>query len=225
MIKNGGVDMGNSYILYDKNDAEVKQWNLQERSVWYEHGENKESVFVRHFGEKFDVSINKAKEMDPTSPDLLANGALGDLKCQNTPLFVAKKYGCDPQMSVTFNLKDALAYQKYLEQSSFPIFFWVDWVALKIKLHDTIYSVKQMQGVWRVEFNKLNELRKEYPIHWYQQRNRNIEKNEFVAENLKEFEPRLHDLETKAVYSVRSANGGDAACSYVVNLNDLEKIA
>ncbi|UMZ73115.1 hypothetical protein [Natranaerofaba carboxydovora] len=109
------------YKLYDLEDNEVTGENekLQEKSIWHDKGNEKEKVFVKKYGKELKVRMNPQKVTDPTVPDLEQNKVdytiLADLKCQNTPIFRAKKYyGIDdPTYAVTFNLKDAFNYGSY----------------------------------------------------------------------------------------------------------------
>jgi len=212
------------YRLFDVHGGEVTNADLQRRGPWYEYGVRKELMFVDRFGSSCDVKVNAAKANDPTAPDILEGQLLADLKCQNTPFFSAARYGMDAQTSVTFNLKDAFAYEKYLDtQGTFPIYFWVDWVATRIVYGIGEKSVRPMTGVWRIDFAELNEMRHDSPIHWYNERAKNIETDQNLASKLLAFEPRLeHQRQT---YSIRSVNGGNAACSYLLNLDNLKRVA
>ena len=211
-----------AYALYDVNNNILQYGDLQERSDWYIRGENKEAVFVHRYKSRLNVEINPEKNYNKTAPDLVVNGVFSDLKTQNTPFFTASKYNFNAQDSVTFNLKDALNYQRYLSHSSFLIFFWVDWVAVKMVSDIRTLSVLPCRGVWKIDFSKLNKIRVNSPIHWYNQRVREIESRPTVAADLQEFEPRLR--EGNNIYSIRSSINGNAACSYVIKLSDLERV-
>jgi hypothetical protein len=214
-----------AYKLYDINNNEVTPKNLQARAPWYAHGETQEVNFVKNYGSQFNVGINPAKQSKNTAPDLqfLNHPGLADLKCQNTPFFFARIYKAAAQTSVTFNLKDALEYQRYLH-SGFQIFFWVEWQAVKMVSPGYPNSlVNPISGVWQIDFSLLNNLRKNFPIHWYGQRAKQLEPDPAMAHVLAAFEPRLK--QNSGVLSVRSMNNGNAACSYIIDLNQCTKVA
>ncbi|MDO4705225.1 MAG: hypothetical protein Q4A98_03305 [Comamonadaceae bacterium] len=71
-----------------------------------------------------EARINPAKNMDKTAPDLIIDGAISDLKTQNTPFFTASRYGLDPRFAVTFNRKDYERYKRIYP--SIVIYFWID---------------------------------------------------------------------------------------------------
>jgi hypothetical protein len=211
-----------AYKLFDKNNALVNPDDLQNRAVWYEHGMTKEQAFVKAFGTRLKVIINPEKAINPTVPDLLYHGKLADLKCQDTPFFIADNYGIPATYAVTFNLKDALHYgslgKNYPDLS---IFFWIDWVAIKMEKNGEAYSVEPLTGVWCVGFNQLNEIRLQSPIHWYHQRTRHQESSLKQREMLVRFEPRLQ--EGNKVWAIRERMG-NAACSYVFDARRFEQV-
>jgi hypothetical protein len=211
-----------TYLLFDENGVSVNPQALQNRAIWYEHGATQEMIFVKRYGDKLGVCINPEKRSKPTAPDLLYKNNLSDLKCQHTPLFTAGKYGIDPTFAVTFNLKDALNYGQWGHSyKNFSVFYWVHWTAVKMKMYDKTYKAKPLNGLWRVDFSKPEELRRSSPIHWYNQRNRCNEQNPPQRELLTKFEPRLQ--EGNIVWSIRGSQN-NAACSYVFDLNTFEKI-
>jgi len=215
--------MASNYDLYDAENKKIDLGNLENRAAWYESGVSGENVFVKKFGAKLNVEINPSKDTNPCALDLLWKGHPAELKCQMTPLFTAQsRYKTDPQYAVTFNLKDALNYGPWGKNyADIQIFFWVHWVAVKMVMGERIYQVKPLQGVWSIAYNKLEKLRQNYPIHWYYRREKDYEPNINFAQTLKKFEPRL--AEAMGVAAIRG-QGGNAACSYVVNLNDLERV-
>ena len=213
-----------AYTLYDNQNQIITHAQLQLRGPWYEHGVRKELMFVERFGQEFNVTVNPEKERNLAAPDLAVGKSLGDLKCQNTPFFSARRYRMNAQTSVTFNLKDAFAYQQYLSAGeSFEIYFWVDWIATRMASDYGETSVLPMSGVWHIAFRELDEIRRTSPIHWYNERARNTEKNHNFAAKLVEFEPRLQNDDS--IYSIRSGIGGNAACSYLIDLKHFTQIA
>jgi hypothetical protein len=101
--------------------------NTEDRGWWYLHGETLENKFVDICQEKFNLNaqINPEKQTNKFAPDLLVNGAIADLKTQNTPFFLAGKYKIPPRYAVTFNRKDYLRYKELYPQ--IVIYFWLDW--------------------------------------------------------------------------------------------------
>jgi hypothetical protein len=211
-----------AYQLFDLDDKVIPNSDLQNRGVWYKHGVKKEDIFVEKFGLSFDTRINPDKKNNPTVPDLIHNQHLADLKCQNTPLFFAFKLGIDPTYAVTFNLKDAYNYGKWGKNyENIVIFYWVDWVAVKMISYEKPYIVNPLIGVWKVDFSILEKMRHTSPIHWYTQRERHYETNLEMQKKLSEFEPRLKD--GKNVWSIREKEV-NAACSYVFDLRNFERL-
>jgi hypothetical protein len=212
------------YELFDNEDKVVTLHQLQNRGVWYKHGNTKEEVFINAYGQTLGVVINPDKENDPTLPDLVFQEHLADLKCQNTPLFYADKdYKTPAQYAVTFNLKDALHYGplgKHYERLT--IFYWIDWVARKmITSGNREYAVDKLTGVWRIDYSRLEDLRLRKPIHWYYQRGKTEEQNPDRRQLLPRFEPRLQ--EGDHIWAVRGF-GDNAACSYVFDLREFERV-
>ena len=211
-----------SYKLFDPSGNEVTPADLQNRAAWYVHGASKEQVFVNTHGKSLGVALNPSKLKDPTAPDLVFNGHLADLKCQDTPFFLAGRYGVDPTYAVTFNLKDALNYGRWGKNyKDLSIFYWVDWVAVRMEMSERHYIARPLTGVWHVDFVRLDEMRHTRPIHWYNQRNRQAETNPRTRQILQEFEPRL--AEGDVVWAIRGT-GKNAACSYVFDLNQFTRL-
>ena len=79
--------------------------NTEDKSWWCQHGAQLEHAFVEicHSKLNLDAAINPDKETNPYAPDLIVGGMLSDLKVQNTPFFVSRRYGMDPRRCVTFN--------------------------------------------------------------------------------------------------------------------------
>lgn len=160
-----------SYTLYDVNDNIVSNKNLQNKGLWCEIGAGKEEVFVRKYGELLGLAIHPDKKYNPYGPDLinLKNGKPADLKTQNTPFFQAgKRFGMDPQFTVVFNHKDRIRYKE--KYPNIEIYFAVDWQAITFKSEYKTITVNPMQGLWYINFQKLNEVLEKAPLHNYQQR-------------------------------------------------------
>jgi hypothetical protein len=217
-----------AYQLFDENGHEIFQGDVENRSVWYVHGEKKEITFVKRYGQKLDVVINPDKTNNPTVPDLLHNDSLADLKTQNTPLFYSKiNYSQNPTYSVTLNLKDLYDYHVEKNYQDFYIFYWVDWVAIKmISGNGRVFNTEKIQGIWKLPLTELYSKRETCPIHWYAKRGMKgvIEKDLILAEKTRDFESRLINSNNESeVYSMRGI-GRNAACSYVINLNEYERV-
>ncbi|MCG3776151.1 MAG: hypothetical protein JW395_3000 [Nitrospira sp.] len=215
--------MAYSYELYNANDEPIDQGDVENRATWYESGASQEEVFARRYGQTLGVCINPEKTTNPAALDLLHHGCLADLKCQQTPLFTAKRhYKIDPTYAVTFNLKDAFSYGPW--GNNYPglqIFYWVDWVSVRMVMGNNTFTAQPLQGVWRVPYATLEQKRKSAPIHWYFRRWKVPEQNPETARLLREFEPRL--IEDQQVAAIRG-KGANAACSYVFDLNEMERV-
>ena len=210
------------YALYDRDNKQIDLGNLQHRAVWYEHGVDRELVFISRYGKQLGVGINPEKTSNASAPDLMFEGNLADLKCQDTPFFFAGKLGVEPTYAVTFNLKDALNYGPWgRDYPGFHIFYWVDWVAVKMRRNSIDYTVEPLTGIWRIAYSKLEEARHTSPIHWYSQRNRFAETDPAQQRLLQAFEPRLKEGTT--VWSIRGL-GSNAASSYVFDLRNFERV-
>ncbi len=62
------------------------------------------------------IAIHPEKAANPYHPDLIVNDVdIGELKAKASPLFIATKYGIDPQFALTMDLKDSFHYSKFLE--------------------------------------------------------------------------------------------------------------
>lgn len=167
---------GNTYAklthIVERNQT---RFSTEDRSRWYEWGEDAEADFVEKVAPLLGLDIRKNPEKEGRSwaIDLFdyTNGRAADLKVQNTPFFTVAKYRyrgkrCDPAYSVTFNRKD---YENY--QANYPdchIYFWVHWIQLAYRGA----TVPEIRGVWRAEFSKLAERIQggEAPLHPYQNR-------------------------------------------------------
>lgn len=167
---------GNTYAkltsVIERNQA---LFSTEDRTKWYEWGEDEEADFVEKIVPQIGLDIRKNPEKEHCSwaIDLFdyTNDRPADLKVQNTPFFTVAKYHycgkrCDPTYSVTFNRKDYESYQANYPDCS--IYFWVHWT--QREYHDI--TVPELYGVWRAELSKLGKRiqRGEAPLHAYQNR-------------------------------------------------------
>ena len=150
---------GNIYAKYiaavERNTA---IFNTEDRSQWYNWGENEENDFISYIVPhlNLDIQINPAKRTCSWAIDLIdyTRNRPADLKTQNTPFFTVAKYKykgvtCNPTYSVTFNRKDYINYK-----SNYPncdIYFWVHWTQTQYRN----YTVPEIYGVWRGDFSKM----------------------------------------------------------------------
>lgn len=165
-----------AYKLFDKEGNQINLGDLQAKGPWCEKGAKSEVVFVKKYGDRFSLGINPEKIYNKYAADLInvSSKVLGDLKTKNTPFFLArKKFGYDPQYTVTFDLKD---YDNYsTKYKSFEVYFWVLWIAVKYqniyngRITETII-VEPMEGIWKIELADLASLVSTAPIHTYRQR-------------------------------------------------------
>ena len=139
----------------------------QAKNLWCAYGEAQEREFVRNFHEKLGVIINPQKWAPghgKYTPDLLniRSGRLGDLKRVKEPFFKSGiLHDCNPQFTVTFNVKDAKRY--YALYPALDIYFWVTFQAEE--RFDV--EVKPLDGVWMVPFSKLFKYLYHCEIHEY----------------------------------------------------------
>jgi len=129
------------------HDTEDKGW-------WLRHGEKMETRFVVLCRAKLGLNacINPDKRNDPMVPDLIVDGALAELKTQNTPFFTAGRYDLDPRFAVTFNRKDYERYKKFYP--SIVVYFWIDWMQTEWKGHRVDYY----GGFFRLPFPALAQM-------------------------------------------------------------------
>jgi len=134
----GGMDRNKAV----PHDTEDRDW-------WYIHGEKLEESFVALCRERLgmDAHINPAKARYKTAPDLIVDGAISDLKTQNTPFFMAGRYSLDPRFAVTFNRKDYERYKRLYPD--IVIYFWLDWTQTTWRDR----SVAYLGGIYRLPFS------------------------------------------------------------------------
>ncbi len=141
----------------------------QAKNEWVVLGRYKEKQFCRWIAPLLDlgrIEINPEKTTDKYAPDLVVEGRVADLKCQELPFFSAQSYDKDPTWTVTFNKKDLERYEESYD--NLPVFFWVHWIipeALGVK-------VSRINGVW---LTTTNEIRNHVdagtaPCHSYKER-------------------------------------------------------
>lgn len=131
------------------HDTEDKNW-------WVIEGRRKEDIFVQEVAPQLKINaiINPDKKTNPYGPDLIVDGAIADLKCQETPFFKSYSlYRIPNQYAVTFNYKDYINYRK--NYPNIVLFFWIYWKELEKIVGSVTYTVKPMSGIWKVNFNKL----------------------------------------------------------------------
>jgi hypothetical protein len=239
-----------SWKLFDFNDNETSFDRLEDKAFWCAHGERQEIAFVNKFKElkhkglmTTDISIDIHPEKNKNSyhPDLIVNEQfVGEAKIKNSPLFIAKKYGVNPQFALTMDLKDVFNYRKklILDGLDIHVFIWVKWEAKKMTTSYSEKSVRRMGGIWVTPFSRLlgfiQDEPKSFPcIHWYRESFRHppyYDKENRWAKELLDFEPRL--LEDNLVKNITSKgffipNGqkriypaGQSSASYVLDLSN-----
>lgn len=164
--------------IYDRNNNLIDLGDVEDRLVWYVHGEKKEESFVRLFQNQLNVIINPEKENNPMAIDLInpINNLLIDLKTANTPFFTSERnYGISPQFAVTLNEVDVRRYEQHYPNMT--LYFWVDWIAVKYVSTNTRYAnssieVDPMHGVWSISLQEVLAMieNEEVPLHGYRNR-------------------------------------------------------
>jgi len=155
------------------HDTEDKQW-------WVIEWAKKEHLFVTQVCPALGLvaAINPAKQHDRYAPDIVVDGKLADLKCQQTPFFKARVlYSLDPQYVVTFNRKDYLRYQRLYPR--IVIYFWLDWQLREMQIERSTFAVQPLAGVWRAPFAQLAALIQtgNTPLHAYRRRQGDLQGN------------------------------------------------
>ena len=156
-----------------KHDTEDKQW-------WVIEWAKKENLFVNEVCPRLGLNaiMNPAKGTDPYAHDILVDGKIADLKCQQTPFFKAGDlYNILSQYAITFNRKDYLRYRKMYP--NIHIFFWIDWQTLEIQIGGKPYKVAPMSGVWKATLPQIKELIEggNVPLHSYKRRQNDVSGN------------------------------------------------
>ena len=159
------------YKLFNISDEPVNYEDLQNKSYWCKKGESIENKFVDLYGDRLKIKINPEKSTNPYTIDLLQynRNILCDLKTQNTPFFKAHElYRTNPTYTIIFNHKDRERY--YEKYRLIDLFFWIDWIAVKLIIGGIEYKVFPLSGVWKVSFKDLDDYCNERPLHNYSQR-------------------------------------------------------
>ena len=141
--------------------------------MWVIEWRKQEDAFVEEVAPRLNIEaiINPEKQTNPYAPDLLVNGELADLKCQQTPFFKSYVlYKIPNQYAVTFNKKDFLSYKE--KYPSIVIYYWLNWTEISKSIRDIVYTVKPMTGIWRVDFSYLQEIieNQQTHLHTYKRR-------------------------------------------------------
>jgi len=146
--------------------------NTEDKEWWVIEWRKQEDAFVNSVAPKLDLKaeINPEKFYNPYAADLIVNGRIADLKCQQTPFFKSEiLFNIPNQYAVTFNHKDYLRYK--VKYPSIMIYFWIDWKDLSKTIRGETYRVEPMAGIWRVGFENLKEnIEKQNVNHHYYQR-------------------------------------------------------
>ena len=155
------------------HDTEDKHW-------WVIEWAKQEQQFVAQVCPALGLAatINPAKQRDRYAPDIVVDGQVADLKCQQTPFFKARVlYNLDPQYVVTFNRKDYLRYQRLYP--GITIYFWLDWQVRERLIGRAAFAVAPLAGVWRAPFAQLAALIEQRiaPLHAYQRRHHDLQGN------------------------------------------------
>lgn len=142
--------------------------DTEDKAAWCAWGEEQELLFLsqqwRFFDGREPFSENPDKLHDKRAIDFVYRDGLADLKCQDTPFFMARKhYDVDPQFAASFNDKDLEHYA-----GARPIvIFWLRW---KDKLEGYGIRVRPMEGVFILDYEELDVAAAETVPHVYERR-------------------------------------------------------
>lgn len=147
--------------------------DTEDKNYWVKKYEKKEVLFCTEVCPMLHLSgaINPEKEKDPTRPDIVVNGRLGDLKYQSTPFYSAGyNYGYDPQYTVTFNVKDYNNYSAHYPD--IDLYYWVDYPEAKKQYRGREITINRLEGIFFINFQDLVRSidEKKSPVHAYQRR-------------------------------------------------------
>ena len=104
-----------------------------DKSYWVEKGREDENTFCIDVAPLYGLKvwINPEKKGDVYANDLkfLKENTVqdGDLKCINTPFFLADRHGVPAYHCATLNHIDYIRYMSKFWFSNMYIFFWVNW--------------------------------------------------------------------------------------------------
>ena len=152
--------------------------DTEDRAYWYGLGCREEADFCAGLAIQagLTVRVNPAKAQNPKVIDLIRTWPDGregyaDLKTQRTPFFTARRYGHDPALTVTFNLKDLRHYERLYPQAD--IIYHVCWTQTELTLRSgEVLRVPVVEGVWLTSVGQIRALidAGRAPIHAYQHR-------------------------------------------------------
>lgn len=143
--------------------------NHNNKSEWCREGVTREELFVNEVAPLFSLSakINPEKQLgDKFAPDLIVQGHISDLKCQNTPFFTASRYGKSPSNTIGLNRKDVERYSNLYPW--IHLYFWVKWE----RQENYGVEVRPVNGVWFSTLFDIKELivNHKAPLHVYEKR-------------------------------------------------------
>ncbi|PNY82642.1 hypothetical protein [Deinococcus koreensis] len=153
--------------------------DTEDRAYWYGLGCREEADFCAGLAHLagLQVRVNPAKARNPKVIDLIRTRPDGregyaDLKTQRTPFFTARRYGHDPALTVTFNLKDLRHYERLYPQAD--IIYHVCWTQTELRLRGgrEVLRVPVVEGVWLTSVPQIRALvdAGRAPVHAYQHR-------------------------------------------------------
>lgn len=153
--------------------------DTEDRAYWYGLGCREEADFCAGPAIRagLQVRVNPVKARNPKVIDLIrirTDGSEGyaDLKTQRTPFFTARRYGHDPALTVTFNLKDLRHYERRYPQAD--VIYHVCWTQTELALRGgpEVLRVPVVEGVWLTSVPQIRALigAGRAPVHAYQHR-------------------------------------------------------
>lgn len=153
--------------------------DTEDRAYWYGLGCREEADFCAGLAIRagLTVRVNPAKAQNPKVIDLIRvrpDGREGyaDLKTQRTPFFTAGRYGHDPALTVTFNLKDLRHYERLYPQAD--IIYHVCWTQTELARRggQGTLRVPVVEGVWLTSVPQIRALidAGHAPVHAYRHR-------------------------------------------------------
>ena len=126
----------------------------EDKAHWVEeYGLEKEQRFCSIVLPRFGLFgyVNPEKEHDKYALDIIVEGVMGDLKCQETPFFLSeKKSGIPAEHEFSFNRNDYERYKTTHYQA--VIYIWVRW---KEQTGCGVW-VPAVCGLWRCPFSEID---------------------------------------------------------------------